>query len=224
MFVRSAERGQTIAESLIFLPVALLLLFGVIYVSQYGVISERAYLAARYAGNVQAVSQLYSAENIYSNLSTTSGGSVTVTKPTACATPATTYMTQGTPFTGATSPPYWQPTSSSSSCSLNVYQISAPGEFTTTQYIFEGSVENVSATYSPAGRVPYLAKIIDPTNAGLGVTASEVFLQSADPAMLLYCSPALQTGVNNSLNASVLSVAPNPQSWNGWWTFKDGCS
>jgi hypothetical protein len=50
--LRRDESGQALIESILFMPILLLALFGLLFFARYGVLDERAQMAVRYGGNV----------------------------------------------------------------------------------------------------------------------------------------------------------------------------
>jgi hypothetical protein len=193
MHVKHGERGQTIAESAIFLPIVLLVLFGIMYVSQYGVASERAQLAVRYGGLVmQRAANVYSASEIYDFLSNPKG-------PAPCVSPPPGFLTDEAPLPGPASVPYWQPLSVVPSCTALARQPQGGGGQFVASHFFSTALESVTAQVAVP---PFLGNAI-----GMNASASEAFVQSADPSAILYCSSDVRTLLNN-----VLNIAPSPGS------------
>ena len=99
------QRGQTLVETGFMLPIVLLVLFGVIYFTQFGVVNERSQLAVRYGGLYAyslvpptqcSTGNCYTPNNIYDYYAFASGA--TNTNPIMCPTPAVGAYTQTSPF------------------------------------------------------------------------------------------------------------------------------
>lgn len=195
-FLRSASRGQALAESALFLPLVLLVLFGTIYVSQYGVLAQRTQLAVRYAGLIQTNS-LYSAAQIYNFLSQPSG-----TIP-SCPSPPPALVTSGPPLPGPASAPYWQPVSVTTSCTPIAHSVGG-AQFLAAD-IFVASQDTVTTQLAV---FPYLQSVIGaPT---VSVSASEPFAHTADPSAILYCSQEVNSRVSNAVMGALTPPTPNP--------------
>ena len=66
VFLMHAQRGQAMLETILFLPVALVVLFAILYFARFGVLEERAQSAVRYAALMSYESKTdYGAANIY---------------------------------------------------------------------------------------------------------------------------------------------------------------
>lgn len=189
-FLTSASRGQTLAESMLFIPIVLLLLFGTIYISQFAVTSERSQTAVRYGGNTSfssASSQIFSVARVYDIIG---GGS-----PLSCPTPPAGIITGASPLPGPASAPYWQPASVTTSCSMFT-QPRANGGF------LAASREVATATVN----VPsYISSIGHSVSAG----ASEAYVHPADPGVIMTCSTVVSTQLNSSLRPAAASPLPS---------------
>jgi hypothetical protein len=202
--LKSASRGQALAESLLFFPVLLLLLFGTIYVSKYGVLSERTQLAVRYGGLV-GNSSIYSVATIYNFLSLPNGSLPT------CPSPPPGIVTDDTPLPGPVSAPYWQPVSVTTSCVGIAHSVG--GAQFIASHIYAASQNTVSTQL----KVPeYLQNVVG-TNlcaivagACVVVSASEPFAHPADPSAILYCSQEVHDRVKDAVFGALLPPTPNP--------------
>ena len=199
--VKHFSRGQTIIEFVVAMPIVLLALFAIVYFSQFGVVSERAELAVRYGGIAlfNSGGNEYGAANIYYNIS----GALP-----ACPTPPVQILDGGGPFPGATSPPFWQPSTDeqapSSSCS------SGAKGFGGSQFIashFWGMTQvNVQAKVDvPA----YLQPALGGANSGSANTTL-TFIHAASPGMIMYCSKEVRNRVQAAFTASGSNALPTP--------------
>lgn len=192
----SASRGQALAESAIFLPLVLLVLFGTIYVSQYGVLAERTQLAVRYGGLVGS-SSLYSAGTIYNFLSQPAG-----TIP-GCPTPPPGIVTDTAPLPGGASAPYWLPQSVSASCATIVKSVG--GAQFVAAGLFEASQDSVTTQLTV---FPYLQSVLG--GSAVTVAASEPFAHPADPSAILYCSQEVHDRVHDAVMGALQPAPPSP--------------
>ena len=195
------QRGQTIVEMIVALPIVLLALFGVLYVARVGVINERAELALRYGGitSFDANSGAYSIENMYQNVSNV------YTTPGPCPTPPAGVFSGASPFPGPTSAPFWQPDDANgptTTCTPSVLGFGG-AQFLATHYVM-ATVVNVTAHVNvPA----YLSGLIGSAST-LSTTAQ--FEHGAPPAMILYCSKEVENRVWGAITAESSTNTPPP--------------
>lgn len=197
---RAHERGQTLVESLIALPIVLLALFGIIYVARVGVVNERSQLALRYGGIAGFItgSGAYSAANIYANLNPSS-------LPQPCPTPATGALSDSAPFPGPTSAPFWQPDGAAPStpCAPAVFGLG--GAQFLASHFFSATTLSITASVD----VPsYIQSALGENAQSVG--ASETFVHPAFPGMILYCSTEVRARVNGAITAQGSSIPPTP--------------
>jgi hypothetical protein len=191
------SRGQTLPETALFLPLVLLIMFATIFLSQYGVLSERVQREARISALMNtsvssASASLFSAAMIYNYAGTSS-------QPT-CPAPSPAVLVNGPPLPGPTSPPYWWPSSTSGNPTCKPVSQSLPGAGFLA-IMFAGSQENVSAALTP---YPFLKPLFP---NGATVSASETFAHPADPISVLQCT---DKEVSNRLYAALLSTGVTP--------------
>ena len=194
-----AQRGQTLIEMVIALPVILIALFGVIYVSRVGVVDERAQLALRYGGIAGFItgSNAYSAANIYENLSPTG-------MPVPCPTPAMGALTGASPFPEPSAAPFWQPDNTATApCTPTVYGLGG-AQFLASHYFSATSLSITANIDVPS----YIQSVLGENSHVVG--ASEAFVDPAFPGMILYCSTEVRGRVYGAVTASGSSVPPTP--------------
>lgn len=177
------------------MPIVLLGIFAIVYISQFGVVSERAELALRYGGIAafDTSSSEYSAASIYYNLS----GQV----PACPAAPVSIVQGAG-PFPGPTSAPFWQPSAdapATSSCS------GLPYGFGGSQFIASHYWGTTTLTVSAGVDVPPYLKPALGGNTGTATTTL-TFIHAAYPGVILYCS----TEIDNRVKAAVTANGSNP--------------
>jgi hypothetical protein len=184
--MRHAERGQTIPESVFFLPIVLLALFGIIYVSQFWVVAERTQLAVRYGNPANNPAGLYSVANIYA----------AVTNPTGanCTLPPVAVLWDGAPLPGPTTATYWLPATSTPGC-LPAFSKNQGAQFLAL-YVASSKI-TMSTTVNID---PFLQQF-----AGLAsfvtTDAAATFARPADPASIMCHSKEVSTRVTAALNA-----------------------
>jgi hypothetical protein len=191
--LKTASRGQSLAEATIFLPLVLLVLFGTIYVSQYGVLAERTQLAVRYGGLIGS-SSIYSAASIYNFLSLPAGSLP------GCPAPPVGVVTDAAPLPGPASAPYWQPTSVTSSCQSIAHSVG--GAQFLASHIFAASQNTVSTQLNV---FPYLSGLL---GSSVSVGASEPFAHAADPSAILFCSSEVHDRVQAAVFGALSPPAP----------------
>lgn len=192
------QRGQTLIELVVAMPIVLFALFGIIYVSRLGVINERAELALRYGAiaSFDANSTEYSASNIYQNLS----GALP-----ACPTPPIAVVNGGGPFPGPTAAPFWK-------ADGDVPQSTActPGAlgFGGSQFIASHFWATTTLNVQAGVDAPkYLQKAI---GASGSANTTETFIHAAYPGVILWCSKEVRNRVQGAVTANDSAIPPTP--------------
>jgi Flp pilus assembly protein TadG len=194
--MRHRQRGQALIETVIFLPVALIALFGIMYFSRYGVLSERAQSAVRYGTLVSyRAAPVYSARGIYDAIAT---GPV---PPTAC--PASIGTDTKNALSeqngaGPTPSPYWRPDSATATCTQST--VSFAGAPTAAFHIFTVTASTATATIAVPTALTGLL------GANTSAVASFGYVRSDPPSVIMYCIPALGTSVAAALGGAVYGV------------------
>ncbi len=205
MQVNHSQRGQTMVELAVSLPIALFCLFAIIYMGRFGVVSERAELALRYGGvTAFQTSFTYSLANMYANVATPQN------TPAPCPTPPTTELTGGGPMPGPSPAPFWQPDTDtvkpSSSCTLSVQSLGG-AQFLATHYVATTTVNVIAGIDVPS----YLRALLG--NAATVNTTAQ-FAHSAFPGLILYCSQEVHDRVWNAIYAESTTATPPPSAPN----------
>jgi hypothetical protein len=173
------DRGQALIETVIFLPVALIALFGIIFFSRYGVMSERAQIAVRYGALVAyGKGPAYSAADIYNAIA--GGGAAFPTTCPANVVPATISALSEQHLPGPTPAPYWRPDSAAATCTQTTVSFAGPpwAAYHTL------TVTNQTTTATLA--VPaFLTTLL---GASAVATTTFGYLRSDPPSVIMYCT------------------------------------
>lgn len=186
-------------ETAIALPVILIALFGIVYVSRFGVVDERTQLALRYGGiaSFNSDASIYSASNIYANLNDSS-------LPQPCPTPEIAMYGNAAPLPGPTFAPFWQPdaVSTTQPCTPAVFGFGG-AQFLASHYAAATTL-SVGASVEVPG---YLQSVLGTSQS---VTTSASFVHGAFPGMILYCSTEVNARVYAAVTAEGTSVTATP--------------
>lgn len=204
-------RGQALTETAIFMPIALLTLFAVIWAAQYGVMSERVESAIRYSGVIS--NELnpyveYSFYALYNSLGSVSNNSPVPTQTCNAPTPDALY--NGGAYPGPTSGPFWTATAApvAASCSqVNSQSASFSSGMNQTAIVLSNStsIQAVSIVPGYLQAAMGFGKIFSMST--LNASASGNFIKPADMKTMMTCHPGLQGTVGASL-----VVTPPPSS------------
>jgi hypothetical protein len=174
-----ARRGQALVETVVFLPVALIALFGIIFFSRYGVMTERAQSAVRYGALVAFGHQsTYSAANIYGAIA--AGGISVNSACPANVVPDTVNALSHQNAAGPTPAPYWRPDSAAATCTQTAVAFAGPpwAAFHTLAITSQTATATLSV---PA----FLTKLLGTSAV---TTASFGYIRSATPDVIMYCT------------------------------------
>lgn len=196
---RRRQRGQALTETIIVLPVVILAIFGILYLSHAGIVEERTQSAIRYAGFTGFYgqsNQAYTAADIYSNMQ---GGAQPVPCPTA---PAGAYNDTA-PYPGPSSPPLWNPDwQISSNCGLVTQNIGG-AEFLASRTLAATAVNVQTGVNVPS----YLRPLIG--NFGV-MFAQTSFTHPQYPGIIMYCNVDTFNAVHDSITAMSSVSMPTP--------------
>jgi hypothetical protein len=209
VLVKHAQRGQALVETALFLPLMLLLLFAIIYLSQAGVAQERGQVAVRY-GSLVSPAKNYSVEAMYQAYGAGLPSPTPYSSPTACPgtsasdTQAAVNQAQMLPSNAPTSfpttQPFWRVPSPSAGCVMGERQVSQgayPG-------LTVGFVEAMTNTVTATTIVPsYLSRAIP---SAVALNAKMTVYLPLTVGDLLYCTVGLQGSIVGSGN-----------SWGPWY-------
>jgi hypothetical protein len=193
-FFVTRSRGQALIETAIVLPVFLLVMFGVVWALQAGVLGERVELVARYGGMVSARINPYQQYSVYAAYTAAAGAPL----PTSCVKPPSALIGNGGPLAAPATAtlPFWQPSAGSTATSTtcgrtlaNSSNLSAPMLLGRTAITVE------AANDSPAMLVPVIG-----TQRQRIATLNQ--FESPDMATLIGCYGELQAAFEHSVDPS----------------------
>jgi len=191
---RHAQRGQALTETAVILPLFLLVLFGMIWVTQTSVIAERSQIAVRFSGLVSNEAQPWAQYSLYS-LYNGLPGSSTYPSVAACSTPGPDALLTNNQFGGIphANPalPYFTPTGTIGGTCTRGVAIVQGGSLASPMVLIQTQSSIQSSTNVPS---PLLG-----LGAGSNVTAQQNFIISPDLPRLMSCYPELGTAVTNSI-------------------------
>lgn len=188
------QRGQAITETAVFLPLFLLLLYGLIWLAQVSVLNERAQTAVRYSGlisNEASPFNGYSLYAIYNNV-----GTYTQNESATCETPPPDALTNNPAnqaFPGPLAAQFWSPDSGSVSTSCNPSRVKLSDGVLSAPMLLLSTNSSISATKTYA----FPAR---PGQTGSStLSAQSNFFNTPDIASIMQCYPQLHTYVSASL-------------------------
>lgn len=193
------QRGQTMIETVLMMPIALLALFALIYISRFGIVNERTYQAMRYAGVAaftQGTNQAYTAADIYSNLA---GGQ----QPVPCPTPPAGAFDGSAPYPGPGTIALFRPDSISIPACTTSFTDLGGASFLAARFISATSI-GVNASVNVPGYLQPLIGSVTNTHA------TGAFVHSAYPGIILYCVAQAYDAVSQSLTAAGTLTLPTP--------------
>ncbi len=190
----SGQRGQALIESVVFLPLFLLVLFGIIWIVQISVLSERAQIAVRYSGLISNESSPYTAYSIYAVYNNI--GTLTQVEPATCATPSSDAFLNNNStgaFPGPQAAPFWWPDSGTSSGACTSGTAPITGGSLGAPLLLTHTTASVAATKA----IPlFIQGAIGPFST---LSAAQNFVNTPDIATTFKCYPDLQAAVSASL-------------------------
>lgn len=189
------QRGQALVETAIFLPVFLLVLFGMMWVVQFSVLNERAQIGVRYSGLISNESSPYDGFSLYSIYNNVGGRTQSAT--TTCATPppdAYSNDPSNGAFPGPTSQPFWQPTGpTTGSCTEG--RVPITDSSLTVPMLLVNTFSQTSTLKQTTTNLPTAISGLRTTT----LSAQQNFVNTPDIASIMQCYPEIETAVNNSI-------------------------
>ncbi|GAC1614217.1 MAG: hypothetical protein NVS4B13_09000 [Candidatus Elarobacter sp.] len=186
------SRGQALVETAVALPVFLLVMFGVVWCLQTGVLGERVELVARYGGMVTAEIHPYQQYSLYAAYSAAAGAPLV----TPCATPPPGLIRNGAPLALPVTPTlaFWQPAANSTTATATCGRALSSGVGLSAPMLLSRAAITVTASSSvPATLQPVIGA---QTQRGATLNA----FRSPDMATLVGCYDELQTAFERSVD------------------------
>ena len=200
-FVVMRARGQALIETAIALPVFLLVMFGVVWAMQAGVLGERVELVARYGGMVSARINPYQQYSVYAAYSAAAGAPL----PTSCVTPPPDLIGNAGPLAApaTATQPFWQPAAGSSATGATCGKVlSNSSDLSAPMLLGRTAITVEAANESPE----MLAPLFGPQRER---TATLNQFESPDMATLVGCYAELQAAFEHSVDPTTDSSAPS---------------
>lgn len=146
-----AQRGQALIETIVFVPLFLVMLYAILYFGQIGVKQERVQTATRFGVNTLPgatlnIEDMYAAYNSYNT--TTLTVPLPALTPVACPTSASTQtqlafnQAQTVPTSAPTAQPYWQMSAPTITCKTTFLPVSNLPDMYDTGMSFVNGTEN----------------------------------------------------------------------------------
>lgn len=205
------ERGQALLETVIFLPLTLLTLWAVIWVAQYGVMSERVQSAVRYSGLISNQINPYVEYSLYVLYNSLGPASSNAPIPVStCNVPTTDALTNSNTYPGPTTAPFWMATPSAPNVSCNTPQSKVAAFTGLNQTAF--ALSNTPIVQAQTVVPPYLSAAMQFGNVisqpNMPSNASLNFMKPADMSTLMSCHPGFQSTIQTSLEPTVPPASP----------------
>jgi hypothetical protein len=187
-----AQRGGVLIETVIFVPVTLLVLFAILYFARFGVLEERAQSAVRYGATVSyETAARYRAADVYATLAANA--------PPSGLCPAGVATDTLNAFNGAQSGApaqgFFKPdTAAAATCT--VATTSFAGSAPDAYRIFTVTTHTVRGTVNVPLSLATLVGVTGNTSASLG------YVHTDPPGIIMYCTAHVGAAVAAALNAT----------------------
>ena len=203
-----ARRGQALVETVIALPLFLLMMFGMYWAVQSSVLAERVQLGVRYAGLIGSKSQPYVDYSLYTVYGNLNGASHTATTPT-CFAPTGDVFTGTGPYldpSGAGTAKFWQPVTNSPAGSCN-----GPTDPTLVAIVDPNMTKTALLLHDDTALTATL-NVPNYLSGALGSTtkfaAAQNFFRSADLGDMIHCYAPVSAAVSASLTPANDTTSP----------------
>ena len=186
------SRGQALVETALALPVFLLIMFGVMWAMQTGVLGERVELVARYGGMVSAQINPYQQYSLYAAYSAAAGAPLA----TSCTAPPSGLIGDAGPLAAPATPtlPFWQPAANSAWTAVACGKTLAAGAGLSAPMM----LGHAAITVNASSDVPSTLQAVAGAQTQRGATLNE--FESPDMATLVGCYSELQAAFEHSTN------------------------
>jgi hypothetical protein len=184
------SRGQALVETALALPVFLLIMFGVMWAMQTGVLGERVELVARYGGMVSAEINPYQQYSLYAAYSAAAGAPLA----TSCTAPPSGLLGDAAPLAAPATPtlPFWQPAANTAAAAVTCSKTLASSAALSAPMM----LGHASITVNASTDVPNTLQAVAGAQTQRGATLNE--FQSPDMATLVGCYGELQAAFEHS--------------------------
>jgi hypothetical protein len=204
-------RGQALLETVIFLPLTLLTLWAVIWVAQYGVMSERVQSAVRYSGLISNQINPYVEYSLYVLYNSLGPASSNAPIPiSTCNAPTTDALTNSGTYPGPTTAPFWMatPIPPSVTCSFPQSKVAAFTGLNQTALALSNTPIVQAQTIVPLylSAAMQFGNVISQPN--MPSNASLNFMKPADMRTLMTCHPGFQSTIGSSLQPTLPPASP----------------
>lgn len=187
-----AQRGSVLIETVIFVPITLLVLFAILYFARFGVLEERAQSAVRYGAMVSyETAARYRAADVYATAAANAAPSAVC--PAGVATDTLNAMNgaqSGSPAQGFFTP------DSAATATCTIGTTSFAGSTPDAYRFFTVTTHAAGGTVSvPA----YLGTLVGLTG---NVSATLGYVHTDPPGIIMYCTAHVGAAVAAALNAT----------------------
>jgi hypothetical protein len=187
---RHAQRGQALFETAIILPVFLLVLYGVLWAVQAGVVNERVQMAVRYSGLVSNETMPYMQYSMYALYDNLEG--IKSPPTTSCQAPTTDALLNNGQFPGPQTLPFWNPAGPTKGTCASGEQSVRGGGLPQPQ-IFTHTLSTITSSSPIQG---LLAPVMGPLQ---NVSAQQNYLDAPPLGTVFKCYQELDDAVSQSL-------------------------
>lgn len=192
--LRHGERGQALTETVVFLPLFILALFGILWSVRTSVQYERTQLAVRYSGLISQQISPYTQYSLYAMYSSLGRNSVPAV---TCIPPLVALLSDGLPYTSTQaatmSQPFWFPVGPKSSCvSAGIVGSPAGSMFYQDVVVIHQQPRIVSSIDVPTSLGNTLGKFT-------AMSAQQNFFKPIGIDAVVACFPSLNTALQSSL-------------------------
>lgn len=210
------QSGQALAETALFLPLASLGLFGLIYFTRVGILQERVQYAVRYSTEVAAPTGGLQAMYTALYTATQNGGAMPAPQGADCsagiaaAAAAALLGNEAGPLPTSTAQPYFRSDGAvTATCTEGTATLKNSGNpFIAMQYATTRTTSIAGSITGPG----FLQRLLP---GSFAVQAQRSVLAPAPPAVILYCSPKITPNVTKALGqayAGITGPGANPHA------------
>ncbi|MDQ2872717.1 MAG: hypothetical protein M3R35_06280 [Candidatus Eremiobacteraeota bacterium] len=194
-------RGQAMTESVIMLPLFLLVLYAVIWTVQSGVVNERVQVAVRYSGLVSNESSPYAQYSLYALYTNLEGSTPPVP---SCVAPTSDALLNSGQFPGPTTSAFWKPVGvANGTCASG--NVTMQGNGLLQPLVFTHTLSSITAQTPVEG----VLKTALGTSTQQ-VDASQNYLDAPGIGTMLSCFSEIDATVSASLQDTAPAIPQDP--------------